>query len=71
MWCRRHTKHNKPLRLLDTVLIRLRIAESLPVNVRRFLDLVAGAVTDEDGLAAPFDDDLFDGLETCIQFVFH
>jgi hypothetical protein len=52
------TKHNKPLRLLDTVLIGLRIPEGLPVNVGGFLDLVAGTVTDEDGLATPFDDDL-------------
>lgn len=62
------TKHNKPLRLLDTVLIGLRIPECLPVNFGGFLDLLTGTVTDEDGLATPFDDDLFDMISVCKLF---
>lgn len=67
---KRLTKHNEPLRLLDTVLVGLRIPESLPVNVGGFLDLVAGSVTDEDGLATPFDDDLFffDEISVSVRF---
>ena len=54
-----HTNHDQPFRLLDTVLILLRIPQCLNLHVLGFLDLVGGAVADEDGLASPFDDDLF------------
>lgn len=54
-----HTKHDQPLGLLGTVLVRLRIAERLPVGVTGFIDLLLGAVTDENGLATPLDNNLF------------
>lgn len=55
-----HTKHDKPLGLLNTVLIGLRITESLPLNGVGLVDFILGTVTDEDGLSTPLDDDLFD-----------
>lgn len=55
-----HTKHDKPLGLLNTVLISLRITESLPFNGVGLVDFILGTVTDEDGLSTPLDDDLFD-----------
>jgi hypothetical protein len=55
----KHTKHDEPLGPLYTILVGLRISESLPVVIVGLLDLISGAVADEDGLATPFDDDLF------------
>jgi len=55
---RAHTDHDQPLRLLDTVLIWLWVTERLPLGFPCFVDFRFGAVADEDGLAAPFDDDL-------------
>lgn len=55
------TKHNEPLRLLDTVRVRLGIPERLPWNSFSLLNFVGGAVTDEDRLASPFDDHLDHG----------
>lgn len=52
------TKHDQPLRLLNTVAIGLGITKRLPLGALGLLDLVAGTVTDEDGLASPLDDDL-------------
>ena len=51
---RANANHDKPFGFLDTVRIRLRIAERLPFGVFGFFDLVAGTVADEDGFAAPF-----------------
>lgn len=53
-----YTQHNEPFRLLDSVTVGLWVAELLPVEVLGFLDLVAGAVADEDGLASPLDDNV-------------
>lgn len=51
-------QHDQPLWLLYTVAVGLRVAQGLPVDLFGFLNFVLGAVADEDGLAAPFDDDL-------------
>jgi hypothetical protein len=53
------TKHDQPLGLLDTVLIGLRITESLPVILLSLLNFVLGTVTDENGLSTPLNDDLW------------
>ena len=55
---RAYTKHNEPFGLLDTIAVGLRISERFPFDVLGVLDFVGGAMADEDGLAAPFDDDL-------------
>ena len=52
------TQHDEPLRLLDSVGIRLGVTESLPLGVLGLLDLVGGTVSDEDGLSSPLDDDV-------------
>ena len=65
------TKHDQPLWLLDTLDIRLRIPQRLPFHAFRVLDLLACAVADEDGFAAPFDNDIFalgDGGEVDLDF---
>jgi hypothetical protein len=54
----RRTQHDEPLRLLDTVLIGLGVAEGRDVNLVGLVNLLLGTVADEDGLAAPLDDDL-------------
>lgn len=50
------TEHYQPLRFLDAVGVGLGISQRLPFCIFGFLDLVGGAVADEDGFAAPFDD---------------
>jgi hypothetical protein len=55
---RADAQHDEPLGLLHAVAVRLRVAQSLPLCVFGLLDLALGAVADEDGLAAPLDDDL-------------
>jgi hypothetical protein len=55
---RAHAQHNQPLGFLNSLLIRLRIAESFPIDILGLFDLVWGAMSDKDGLAAPFDDDV-------------
>lgn len=68
---RAHADHDEPFGLLDAGRVGLRVAELGPVGVVGFLDLVGGAVADEDGLAAPFDDDVFafgDGGEVDFDF---
>ncbi len=52
------TNHNQPFWLLDTVLIPLRIPQRLDLDVLGLLDLVCGAMADEDWLTTPFYDDL-------------
>lgn len=54
------TNHDEPLGLLDTVRVRLGITEGLPGHRLGLLDLLGGPVTDEDGLAAPLEDDLLE-----------
>ena len=64
------TKHDKPLGLLDTVLVGLGVTEGLPLGLLGLLDLVLGAVTDEDGLTTPLDDNLFrNGSDTGLHRV--
>lgn len=58
-----HTQHDKPLGLLDTVVIGLGITEGGNVNLVGLGNLVGGTVTDEDGLTTPLDDDLWVGRE--------
>lgn len=52
------TQHDEPLRLLDAVLIGLRVAQLLPVDLLGLGNLVGGSVADEDGLPTPLDDDI-------------
>ena len=56
---RADTEHDEPFGLLDAIAIGLRISERFPLYGLGFLDLVGGAVADEDGLATPFDDYLW------------
>jgi hypothetical protein len=61
-----HTNHDEPLGLLDALAVLLRVAKSLPLGVLGLLDLVGGTVANEDGLAAPLDDNVLalgDGSE--------
>lgn len=51
-----HAEHDEPLGFLDTIVVRLRVPEGLPVDVARLVDLVLRAMADKDGLAAPLDD---------------
>ena len=53
---RAHAQHDQPLGLLDAVSISLRVAQLADVDGFGLFDLGGGAVSDEDGLAAPFDD---------------
>lgn len=53
------TKHHEPFRFLGPALIRLRIPQFLPILIPSFLNLRFGSVSDENGLASPFDDDIF------------
>lgn len=50
------TQHNQPFGLLDAIAIGLGIPQRFPGRVFGVFDLVAGAVSDEDGFAPPFDD---------------
>jgi hypothetical protein len=54
------TEHDEPLGTLDTVLIGLGVTETLPLVSTGLIDLGLGAVTDEDGLTTPLDDDLLE-----------
>lgn len=49
-----HTKHDQPLWLLHSVIVRLGVPHRLPISSPGFLDLIRGSVSDEDGFAAPF-----------------
>ena len=52
------SEHDEPLGLLDAVGVELGVAEGGDVERLRLCDLGGGAVADEDGLAAPFDNDV-------------
>lgn len=45
---------------MDAVLIGLGVTETLPLSLTGLIDLALGAVTDEDGLTTPLDDDLLE-----------
>jgi hypothetical protein len=53
---KRRTEHYQPLRLLDAIRIGLWISKGFPFCVFCFFDFGGGAVSDEDGFAAPFYD---------------
>ena len=57
------TDHYEPFGFLDAVRVWLGIAQRFPFGVLGRFDFVGGAVADEDGLAAPFDDVLFSGAK--------
>ena len=50
------TNHDQPFWLLDALRIGLRVSKAFPFGVFGLFDFVRGAVADEDGFAAPFDD---------------
>jgi hypothetical protein len=52
------TEHDEPLGTLNAVLIGLGVTETFPLGLTSLIDLGLGAVTDEDGLATPLNDDL-------------
>lgn len=56
------TNHDQPFWFLDTLGVRLGVSKSFPFCTFGFFDFVFGAVADEDGFAAPFDDYLYDLL---------
>ena len=53
---RAHAEHDEPLRFLHAVVVGLRIAKNLPIDLARLVDLVLRAMADEDGLPAPLYD---------------
>lgn len=54
----RLTNHNQPIWLLHTLSIGLWVTQRLNLDVLGLGDLAGGAVTDENWLTTPFDDDL-------------
>lgn len=60
------TQHDKPLGLLDTVVVGLGVTERGNGDLVGLVDLGLGAVADEDGLASPLDDNLRSGLSVAI-----
>ena len=53
------TNHDEPFWFLDTLGVGLGVSKSFPFCAFGFFDFVFGAVADEDGFAAPFDDYLY------------
>jgi hypothetical protein len=51
-------EHDQPLWFLRSLLVTLWIPQGLHIHLPGLLYLLLGPVTDEDGLAAPFDDDV-------------
>jgi hypothetical protein len=49
---------HSPLGTLGTVLVGLGVTQRLDVDGAGLLDLVRGAVTDENGLSSPLDDEV-------------
>ena len=56
------TNHDQPFWFLDTLRVGLRVSKRLPFCFFGFFDFIFGAVADEDGFAAPFDDYLYSML---------
>ena len=56
------TDHDQPFWFLDAVRVGLGVSKRFPFCIFGFFDFVFGAVADEDGFAAPFDDYLYDIL---------
>ena len=63
---RKHTQHDQPLGLLDTLLVGLGIAQGGDVDLVGLINLALGTVADEDGLASPLDDDLYFASVRCV-----
>ena len=61
-------EHDEPLGALDAVLVGLGVAQGGDVDLVGLLDLVLGSVADEDGLAAPLDDDLYGNIWLVVGF---
>ena len=55
----RHTNHDQPFGLLDTIFVSLRVPQGLDFDALGFLDLVGCTMADKNGLASPFDENLF------------
>ena len=55
-----YTNHDQPFWFLDPVGVGLGVSKRFPFCVFGHFDFVFGAVADEDGFAAPFDDYLYD-----------
>jgi hypothetical protein len=53
-----HTQHDKPLGVLDTLIVGLGVSQASNVDLVGSVNFVLGSVSDEDGLATPLDDDL-------------
>jgi len=51
-------QHDKPLGLLDTFLVGLRVSEALPVDGAGLFDLGLSSMANEDWFATPLDDDV-------------
>ena len=49
-------EHDEPLWLLDASVVRLWVAQALPVDLAGLVDLLLRAVADKDGFSAPLDD---------------
>jgi hypothetical protein len=56
---RTDTEHDQPLWFLRSIIVTLRIPQGFHIHLLGLLYLFLGPVTDEDGLTAPFDDDVF------------
>ena len=50
-----HAQHDEPLGFLDARVVRLRVAQALPVDLARLVDLALRAMAYEHGLATPLD----------------
>ena len=53
------TNHDQPFWFLDAFRVGLGVSKGFPFCGFGFFDFVLGAVADEDGFAAPFDDYLY------------
>lgn len=53
-----NAQHDEPLGVLDAVGILLGVAQGRDLHLVGLVDLIGSAVADEDGLAAPLDNDL-------------
>ena len=56
------TDHDQPFRFLNALRVGLGISKGFPFCLFGFFDFVFGAVANEDGFAAPFDDYLYSML---------
>lgn len=60
------TQHDQPFRLLDTLVISLRVSQRRNIDLVGLLNLIAGSVSDENWLTLPLNNDvasLWDGSQ--------